>query len=162
VLAQRGVRAGDRVAMLAPNDDRLVLAVLACWWLGAVACPLNVRWSRVELCDALLDCEPALPLADETLQALMVANATGDSVPTLLQALLREPGFTPQRVKSLNRIAFGAAPMSPALLDRALAAWPQAEFFQAYGLTETAGAVCINLPDNHRSAEARAAGKLNA
>jgi long-chain acyl-CoA synthetase len=35
------------------------------------------------------------------------------------------------------------------LLDRALAAWPQAEFFQAYGLTETAGAVCINLPANH-------------
>ena len=48
------------------------------------------------------------------------------------------------------------------MLDRALAAWPQAEFFQAYGLTETAGAVCINLPINHRSAEARASGKLNA
>ncbi len=67
-LAQRGVCAGDRVALLAPNQDRLVLAVLACWWLGAVACPLNVRWTRVELCAALLDCEPALLLADETLQ----------------------------------------------------------------------------------------------
>ncbi len=49
--------------------------------------------------------------------------------------------------------------MPPDLLDRALAAWPQAEFFQAYGLTETAGAVCINLPANHRPRRrARAAG----
>jgi acyl-CoA synthetase (AMP-forming)/AMP-acid ligase II len=53
--------------------------------------------------------------------------------------------------------------MPPDLLDRALAAWPQAEFFQAYGLTETAGAVCINLPVHHRSrAPPRAAGRLNS
>jgi long-chain acyl-CoA synthetase len=82
-------------------------------------------------------------------------------VPTMLQALLDEPSFTPQRVRSLDRIAFGAAPMPPDLLDRALAAWPHAEFFQAYGLTETAGAVCINLPANHRP-EARARGLLTS
>ncbi|OYU72653.1 MAG: AMP-dependent synthetase, partial [Burkholderiales bacterium PBB5] len=83
-------------------------------------------------------------------------------VPTMLQALLDAPGFRADRVQGLTRIAFGAAPMPPDLLDRALAAWPQAEFFQAYGLTETAGAVCINLPANHRSAAARADGRLNA
>jgi long-chain acyl-CoA synthetase len=32
-------------------------------------------------------------------------------VPTMLQSLLDEPSFTPQRVQSLDRIAFGAAPM---------------------------------------------------
>jgi long-chain acyl-CoA synthetase len=82
-------------------------------------------------------------------------------LPSMLQSLLDEPGFDAARLQSLNRIAFGAAPMPPDLLDRALQAWPQAEFFQAYGLTETAGAVCINLPDNHRVA-ARAAGRLNS
>jgi long-chain acyl-CoA synthetase len=82
-------------------------------------------------------------------------------VPTMLQSLLDEPSFTPERVRSLDRIAFGAAPMPPDLLDRALAAWPHAEFFQAYGLTETAGAVCINLPANHRP-ERRALGLLNS
>ena len=73
-------------------------------------------------------------------------------VPSMLQSLLDDPSSTPARLKSLDRIAFGAAPMPPDLLDRALAAWPHAEFFQAYGLTETAGAVCINLPSNHRPA----------
>jgi long-chain acyl-CoA synthetase len=82
-------------------------------------------------------------------------------VPSMLQSLLDDPAFAPARVQSIARIAFGAAPMPPDLLDRALAAWPDAEFFQAYGLTETAGAVCINLPANHRP-EARARGLLNA
>lgn len=278
-LAARGVVAGDRVALLAPNSDRLVSAIYACWWLGAAACPLNVRWTAPELAHALHDSAAALVLVDEALADLLprtaLASGTlsafadqarelaplpdtrtgGDAmaallytggttgrakgvvlthanfwsasmaraaelpnppdgvsllvaplfhvaglgrlvgqtlvgggcvtmaqfrpeaviaaiehhgigdiivVPTMLQALLDDPSFAPARVRSLQRIAFGAAPMPPDLLDRALAAWPEAEFFQAYGLTETAGAVCINLPANHRSAEARAAGRLNA
>jgi long-chain acyl-CoA synthetase len=78
----------------------------------------------------------------------------------MLQSLLDDAAFDAARVKSLDRIAFGAAPMPPDLLDRALVAWPHAEFFQAYGLTETAGAVCINLPANH-TAQGRLAGRLS-
>ncbi|MBT2304917.1 AMP-binding protein [Variovorax paradoxus] len=277
-LAKRGIGRGDRVALLAPNSDALVRAILACWWLGAVACPLNIRWSTPELAHALQDSEAALLLVDEALAALAPSSGpalvrlsaleeegarleppadtrtggdalaailytggtTGRSkgvmlshanfwtasiaraaelnnapdsvsllvaplfhvaglgrlvgqliagghcvtmaqfrpaavieaiaehrigdiivVPSMLQSLLDDPAFTPERVQSLARIAFGAAPMPPDLLDRALAAWPDAEFFQAYGLTETAGAVCINLPANHRP-EARALGLLNS
>jgi acyl-CoA synthetase (AMP-forming)/AMP-acid ligase II len=69
-LAARGVGAGDRVAMLAPNGDDLVQALLACWWLGAVACPLNTRWSAAELADALADSGAALLLVDESLAQL--------------------------------------------------------------------------------------------
>jgi acyl-CoA synthetase (AMP-forming)/AMP-acid ligase II len=85
--------------------------------------------------------------------AAIEAHGISDTivVPSMLQSLLDAPGFTPERVRNLNRLAFGAAPMPPDLLERALAAWPHAEFFQAYGLTETAGAVCINLPENHRA-----------
>jgi acyl-CoA synthetase (AMP-forming)/AMP-acid ligase II len=36
-----------------------------------------------------------------------------------------------------------------------------AQFFQAYGMTETAGAVCMNPPANHRAA-ARAQGLVNS
>jgi O-succinylbenzoate-CoA ligase len=269
-LAAHGVRAGDRVALLAPNDDRLVQALLACWWLGAVACPLNIRWSAPELADALGDSGAALLLADEALLHLVVQRDTplvtldsfaaqaselaalpdtrtgGDAlaailytggttgrakgvmlshanfwasavargaelpnspdsvallvaplfhvaglarllgqlivggtcitlarfqpdrvldaiehhavsdivvVPTMLQSLLDAPEFRRERVQGLTRVAFGAAPMPPDLLARALEALPRAEFFQAYGMTETAGAVCMNPPANHRATE---------
>ncbi|MBC5765810.1 class I adenylate-forming enzyme family protein [Ramlibacter albus] len=254
-LAKRGVRAGDRVAIVSPNDDRLVIAILACWWMGTVACPLNTRWAAPEREQALEDSGATVMLDADALAGLAVEAAklepmpdtrtggdalaailytggtTGKSkgvmlshanfwtasmtrgaelnnspqslsllvaplfhvaglgrlvgqsivggscitmsqfrpasvleaiaehritdtivVPTMLQSLLDEPGFDATRVQSLDRIAFGAAPMPPDLLDRALETWPDAEFFQAYGLTETAGAVCINLPENHRGA----------
>jgi long-chain acyl-CoA synthetase len=277
-LNARGVRAGDRVAMLSPNNDALIMQLFGCWWLGAVACPLNTRWSVTELSQALEDCGAALliadtahavaagelqdrvsvvdaealavqardcaPLADtrtggDALAAILYTGGTtgrakgvmlshanfwtasmtrgaelGNSpdsitllvaplfhvaglgrligqslvgggcvtmpqfrpapvieaierhgitdiivVPSMLQSLLDDPSFDAAKVQTLDRIAFGAAPMPPDLLDRALAAWPHAEFFQAYGLTETAGAVCINLPANH-TAQARASGRL--
>jgi acyl-CoA synthetase (AMP-forming)/AMP-acid ligase II len=277
-LERRGVRNGDRVAMLSPNNDALIVQLFACWWLGAVACPLNVRWSVAELRHALADCGARLLLVDvahasvarelqdivsvlpadalamqaQDLAALEDTRTGGDAlaailytggttgrakgvmlshanfwcaamtrgaelnnspdsitllvaplfhvaglgrligqsiggggcitmpqfrpaavieaiarhgitdiivVPSMLQSLLDDPSFDPARVKSLNRIAFGAAPMPPDLLDRALATWPHAEFFQAYGLTESAGAVCINLPINH-TAQGRENGRL--
>ncbi|HSW16317.1 MAG TPA: long-chain fatty acid--CoA ligase [Ramlibacter sp.] len=279
-LQARGIAPGDRVALLAPNDDALIILLMACWWLGAVACPMNTRWSVPELDYALQDCGARLLVADAQLSAqsqalaarlpttgtgqiaaeaarlapledtrtggdalaviLYTGGTTGRSkgvmlshanlwsasmtrgaelnnapdsvsllvaplfhvaglgrlvgqsivggtcvtlpqfradvvlaaierhgisdiivVPTMLQALMDHPDFDARRLQSLNRIAFGAAPMPPDLLDRALEAWPQAEFFQAYGLTETAGAVCINLPHNHRP-EARACGLLRS
>jgi acyl-CoA synthetase (AMP-forming)/AMP-acid ligase II len=268
-LRQRGVVPGDRVALLAPNNDALITLLWSCWWLGAVACPLNTRSSVAELRHAVADAgvrllvvDPSLagpaaelgecttvmsthawaeeaaqcaPLPDsrtggDALAALLyTGGTTGKSkgvmlshanfwtasitraaelpnppdgvsllvaplfhvaglgrlvgqasvggtcvtmpnfrpeqvmaaverlgitdtimVPSMLQAMLDLPGFDARRMQSLTRIAFGAAPMPPDLLDRALQAWPNAEFFQAYGLTETAGAVCINPPANHR------------
>ena len=276
-LQSLGVAAGDRVALLSPNHPQLVQQLLACWWLGAVACPLNPRWSQPELHAAMADCHASLlvvaphltglssaaglatalkaggceldgdrlaglaaarlPLADsrtggQALAAILyTAGTTGrckgvmlshanfwaaaiarsaelhhpadavallvaplcqvaglgrliaqlivggtcltlpdwrtDAVmaavarhpvtdilllPSMLQALLDHPGFDAGPLQGLRRIVFGAAPMPPALLARALAAWPQAEFAQAYGLTETAATVCINLPALHRPA----------
>ena len=265
-LQARGIRANDRVALLSPNSDHLIQAILACWWLGAVACPMNTRWSEAELEYALKDSDAVLLLHDVSLPApkgfspclsltdlakasaamqpvpdtrtggsalaslLYTGGTTGRSkgvmlthanfwsasmtrgaelnnppdsvsllvaplfhvaglgrmigqmivggrwltmaqfrtpavlaaierfgindtivVPSMLQALLDDANFDAAKLQCLDRIAFGAAPMPPDLLNRALATWPKAEFFQAYGLTETAGAVCINLPVNHRA-----------
>ena len=73
-LAARGIGPGDRVALLAPNNDLLVRALLACWWLGAVACPLNTRWTAAELAYALDDSDSALVLADPALDALVAST----------------------------------------------------------------------------------------
>ncbi|NLV77915.1 MAG: long-chain-fatty-acid--CoA ligase [Rhodococcus sp.] len=50
----------------------------------------------------------------------------------------------------LTRITYGAAPMPLPLLRAALAAWPDTEFVQVYGMTELAGVITALLPDVHR------------
>lgn len=63
-LRASGVGLGDRVAILALNSDRYLEAYLAIAWAGAVAVPLNTRWSAREVADALADCAPSALLAD--------------------------------------------------------------------------------------------------
>jgi fatty-acyl-CoA synthase len=55
-LASRGVRRGDRVAVLDHNSAAFVEAYFACALLGAVLAPLNVRLSPQELAFILEDC----------------------------------------------------------------------------------------------------------
>jgi long-chain acyl-CoA synthetase len=57
-------------------------------------------------------------------------------VPTMIQMLVDDPAIGAHDLSSLRRIVFGASPMSEALLDRALAALPDTQFVQAYGMTE--------------------------
>ena len=62
-------------------------------------------------------------------------------VPSMLQMLLDTPGFDPQGLPKLERILWGAAPITLPLLRRALAAFPQVDFIHVYGMTETSAAV---------------------
>ena len=64
-------------------------------------------------------------------------------VPTMIGMLLDHPSFSNTDTSSIRRILYGAAPMTDALLDRAMAAFPRAEFMQLYGMTETASNACI-------------------
>ena len=70
-LARLGVSGGDRVALLAQNSDRYVEGLLAVWWLGAVACPLNTRWSAPEIAYALNDCGVRVLVVDDTFVPLV-------------------------------------------------------------------------------------------
>lgn len=48
-LAQRGIAAGDRVALHLGNGSEFVIAALACAWLGAVLVPVSARARGVDL-----------------------------------------------------------------------------------------------------------------
>ena len=70
-LAARGVRQGDRVAMLAHNSARYVEFFLAAWWLGAAANPVNTSWSVAEIAYALKDCDCGVLLVDDQFLPLL-------------------------------------------------------------------------------------------
>jgi acyl-CoA synthetase (AMP-forming)/AMP-acid ligase II len=76
-------------------------------------------------------------------------------VPTMLARIVAEleagnapiPGH-------LRSLSYGGAPLSPAVLARALALLPEVGFVNAYGLTETSSSVAVLGPEDHRAAVA--------
>jgi len=82
-------------------------------------------------------------------------------VPTMLQAIVMHPAFAEHDLGSLKRLAYGASPISPTLLEKAMAAFPGIEFMHAYGLTEAAPVVSINPAASH-GPEGIASGRVRS
>jgi len=292
-LSSVGIGHGDRVALLATNSAPAIGLMFACWWVGAVFCPLNTRWADAELAHALTDCEPVAVFADAAhrqrveallplqglhgadtgkprclridepppaaallrdaraggadLAALIYTGGTtgrakgvmlshgnllasavcrladNDSlrgsvglvstpvfhiasitrvlphllaggclvmfpafeagaaldlieqesvtdaplVPTMLQMLLEHPSFRPQRLRSVRRLSYGAAPAAGALLLRAMALLPWVALHQYYGMTESSAVATMSAASDHdeagwRDGRAASAGRACA
>ena len=69
------------------------------------------------------------------------------AVPAQLATLLAEPGFEAERLRSLRRIVFGAAPLSRGLIERAAEAMPWMECVRGYGSSET-GHLAVQVGDD--------------
>lgn len=65
-LIEAGVTSGDRVAIIAGNNESFVLAHLAALGVGAISCPLNHRSPVPELRRELDALEPRVLIADES------------------------------------------------------------------------------------------------
>jgi carnitine-CoA ligase len=63
-LQSLGVRWGDRVAVVLPNEQAAVLAVYACARLGAIQVPLNTFLRGEFLRHQLVDCQAAVVVTD--------------------------------------------------------------------------------------------------
>lgn len=68
-LKSRGVRAGDRVALMSSNRPEFVVALRAVWQLGAAAVLLSPTWRRAEIEHALALTRPAHAVGDHPLLA---------------------------------------------------------------------------------------------
>jgi acyl-CoA synthetase (AMP-forming)/AMP-acid ligase II len=75
-----GVRSGETVGVLAANSDRFLEVIHACWWIGAVAVPMNGRWVLAEHVQSVDDAALAVLFADDasfaTAQAIAARCAT--------------------------------------------------------------------------------------
>jgi long-chain acyl-CoA synthetase len=68
-LRQRGVRAGQRVALMSSNRPEFVVAVRAIWRLGATVVLLSPAWKRSEVEHALALTNPAHAVGDHSVLA---------------------------------------------------------------------------------------------
>src|SRR5260370_1549132 len=57
-LHQLGFRAGDRLAVLLPNESEYLELIYACSRLGIIVVPLNTRYSAQEIDRVLTDSDP--------------------------------------------------------------------------------------------------------
>lgn len=92
-LGKHGFRAGDRLALLLPNELDYLELVYACAWLGLIAVPVNTRLSIPEIDHLIADASPrgiirhsSLPIPTIKLQCQVVLDKEplelhGDSHP---------------------------------------------------------------------------------
>src|SRR4029077_3633867 len=69
MLSRHGFAAGDRLALLLPNEAEFLELVYACAWFGVIAVPLNTRFSAVEIDRVLADADPHGLIRDSALPA---------------------------------------------------------------------------------------------
>jgi long-chain acyl-CoA synthetase len=82
-------------------------------------------------------------------------------VPAMIQVLADHPKRAAYDTSSLTDVLYGASPISEGVLQRALAAFPNARFVQAYGMTEVGPVATVLSPWFH-TAEGLAAGKVRS
>jgi fatty-acyl-CoA synthase len=68
-LAAQGVGKGDRVGLLLLNRPEFIDTVLAAWKLGALAVPMNVRYTAPEVAYVVDDADCAVVVGEEALAA---------------------------------------------------------------------------------------------
>ncbi|MFC8529905.1 class I adenylate-forming enzyme family protein [Nocardia sp. NPDC057227] len=74
-LAARGVRKGDRVAVLMLNRPELAHLMLATLKLGAISVPLNFRLTAKELAPMIEDAAPRVVVVEDALAPLLAVAA---------------------------------------------------------------------------------------
>ena len=86
--------------------------------------------------------------------ALFGAIASGAThtfvVPAIIHGVLAAGEQAVAAFGGLKSIAYGAAPMPLPMLRQALAAWPESDLVQVYGMTETSGVTTLLSAEAHR------------
>lgn len=70
-------------------------------------------------------------------------------VPTMLKQVLDHPQFPDHDLSSLRVISYGAAPMPPEVIRKAIEVLPHTRFINAFGQTETASTITMLSPEDH-------------
>ncbi|MFF9674135.1 class I adenylate-forming enzyme family protein [Streptomyces eurythermus] len=90
-LAGRGLRRGDRVAVLLQNSPHFVLAVLGAWKAGATVVPVNPMYKSREVAHVLRDGEvTALICSDRAWETYLRQTAADSPVRIVLTACERD------------------------------------------------------------------------
>lgn len=109
-LGGLGVAPGDRVAMLSMNSDRYLEFYLSCPWIGALAVPLNFRWSVDEITYGLNDCEAGVLFLGDGFAAMLPAIRA--ACPTIRHVIFSGSGELPEGCIALDALVADSDPVA--------------------------------------------------
>ncbi len=140
-------------------DDEVVLAAAPIFHQAGMCIVLRafLRASRIAVIPAF---EPL-----EVLETIQKERASFTLlVPTMIQRVVDHPRMHEFDLSSMQRMLYGASPISEGLLERALRALPNVQFYQGYGMTETSGPYTVlpafcHTPEGRTPDRLRSAGK---
>ncbi|HUM00202.1 MAG TPA: AMP-binding protein [Mycobacterium sp.] len=90
-LANRGVRSGQRVALMTSNRPEFVVAVRAIWRLGAAVVLLSAAWKHSEVAHALALTEPGYAVGDHPVLADLMPMLHLDEPITAVRGSFADP-----------------------------------------------------------------------
>ncbi len=112
-LTEVGVKAGDRVAILALNSDRYLEYFFAVPWIGAVVVPLNIRWSVAENIYSVEDSGSSVLLVDEALRPIGEDILAGTD--RVKHSIYLGDGQTPAGMLNYEQLVANASPVEDVL-----------------------------------------------
>jgi len=113
VLAQQGVQAGDRVAVVLPQRFETVVAYMAIWQIGAVVMPLSQLFGPEALQYRLHDSEAVLAVVDAVSSATLADLKS--SCPALRCCIGMDAGSGDVAFDGQDNVAMQEWPMHPSL-----------------------------------------------
>jgi acyl-CoA synthetase (AMP-forming)/AMP-acid ligase II len=114
-LARRGVRPGDRVALMASNRPEWIVAVQAIWRLGAAVVLFSPAWKQAEAEHALAITQPSHAVGDHPVLADRITVEM--AVAPIALALASHPKLESYDLSSLRYIMWGATPVTPSVAE---------------------------------------------
>ena len=117
-----GIKPKDRVAILSPNRSEMLLAIMACGWLGAIAVPINIAVKTRQLRFYLENSGAQLLIADGALLAALEPQALAGLPVKQVWCLDERTDRDDLGVGVFNR-SFAASPVDAAQFGHALR-WP--------------------------------------
>ena len=123
--------------------DSVHLLAMPLFHIGGLGCGM---WALSQGGHTILLQQPIPEQVIETISNYGVTHAF--FVPSVIQMLVDLPGVDQRNLKSLERLLYGASPISRALLERAMAVFG-CKFDHTYGMTEMTGTAIWLPPADH-------------
>ena len=150
------------VEFAAASDDEAALVSVPPYHIAGIAALLSSTYAMRRI---LL-----LPAFDPDAWLALAASEKATSafvVPTMLGRIIaRLDAGARADISSLRAVAYGGGRMPVEMIDRALDLFPETNFTNAYGLTETSSTIALLGPEEHRaahrSADAAARARLGS